>query len=88
MSVYPFIAAEKAAAHHVATACTLLEVSTSAYYQWSQHIPSIRALADQDLTAHVERIHHDSRGTSMACRASARSCAAKASAPDRDGWAG
>ena len=31
MNVYPFIAAEKAAAHHVATACALLEVSPSAY---------------------------------------------------------
>lgn len=30
MNIYPFIAAEKAAAHHIATACGLLEVSTSA----------------------------------------------------------
>lgn len=63
MNVYPFIAAEKAAAHRVAPACALLEVSTSAYYQWSTRTPSVRALADRDLTTRVERIHHDSRGT-------------------------
>ncbi len=46
MNVYPFIAAEKAAAHHVTTACALLEVSQSAYYQWLRHIPSARERSD------------------------------------------
>ena len=63
MNVYPFIAAEKAAAHHVATACALLEVSTSGYYQWSQHIPSAREPADRVLGERIERIHRESRGT-------------------------
>jgi transposase InsO family protein len=63
VNVYPFIAAEKAAAHHVTTACALLEVSTSAYYQWSRHIPSPRERSDAALGAQIERIHHDSHGT-------------------------
>ena len=63
MNVYPFIAAEKAAAHHVATACALLEVSPSAYYQWSQHRPSGRERADRVLGDRIERIHRESRGT-------------------------
>ena len=65
MNVYPFIAAEKAAAHHVATACALLEVSTSAYYQWSQHTPSRRECA---VGERIERIHRESRGTYEAPR--------------------
>ena len=63
MNLYPFIAAEKAAAHHVARACALLEVSTSAYYRWSQHIPSARERADRVLGDRIERIHEQSRGT-------------------------
>jgi transposase InsO family protein len=63
MNIYPFIAAEQAAAHHVATACALLEVSTSAYYRWSQHIPSARERADHALGDRIERIHRESRGT-------------------------
>jgi len=63
MNVYPFIAAEKAAAHHVATACALLEVSTSAYYQWSQHVPSVRERSDGALSEQIVAIHTDSRET-------------------------
>ena len=65
MNIYPFIAAEKAAAHHAAPACALLDVSTSAYYQWSRHLPSARARADAELAEQIERIHHDSRGTGL-----------------------
>ena len=72
MNVYPFIAAEKAAAHHVTTACALLEVSTSAYYQWSRHVPSPRERSDAALGAQIERIHHDSRGTYGAPRVHAQ----------------
>jgi transposase InsO family protein len=72
MNLYPFIAAEKAAAHHVATACALLEVSTSAYYQWSRHLPSARARADAELGDRIERIHRDSRGTYGAPRVHAQ----------------
>jgi putative transposase len=72
MNVYPFIAAEKAAAHRVAPACALLEVSTSAYYQWSRHEPSARARANAELGERIERIHHDSRGTYGAPRVHAQ----------------
>ncbi len=63
MSVYPFIAAEKAAAGNAARACALLSVSRSAYYQWSTHIPSARARQDAQLDVRIRRIHHESRGT-------------------------
>ena len=63
MNVYPFIAAEKAATHHVTTACALLEVSQSAYYHWSKHAPSARECADRVLGERIERIHRESRGT-------------------------
>ena len=63
MNVYPFIAAEKAAAHHVATACALLEVSQSAYYQWSKHVPSVRERSDGALSEQIVAIHTDSRET-------------------------
>lgn len=72
MNLYPFIAAEKAAAHHVATACALLEVSKSAYYQWSRDLPSARARADAELGERIERIHRDSRGTYGAPRVHAQ----------------
>ena len=72
MNVYPFIAAEKAAAHHVTTACALLEVSTSAYYQWSRHGPSARARVDAELGERIVRIHCDSRGTYGAPRVHAQ----------------
>ena len=72
MNLYPFIAAEKAAAHHVATACALLEVSTSAYYQWSRRLPSAHARADAELGERIERIHRDSRGTYGAPRVHAQ----------------
>ncbi len=63
MNVYPFIAAEKAAAHHVATACVLLEVSQSAYYQWSKQAPSVRERSDGALSEQIVAIHTDSRET-------------------------
>ena len=63
MNVYPFIAAEKAAAHHVTTACALLEVSQSAYYQWSKHVPSVRERSDGDLSDQIVALHKDSRET-------------------------
>lgn len=82
MNVYPFIAAERAAAHHVTTACALLEVSTSAYYQWSRHVPSARERRDAVLGERIERIHHDSRGT-YGRHACTPGCTATASASAR-----
>lgn len=63
MNVFPFIEAEKAEQHNVAKACELLEVSRSAFYDWHQHRPSARALADEALAARIQVIFDDSRGT-------------------------
>ena len=63
MSRYRFIAAEKVAAQPVTQACAALEVSRSAYYQWSQHAPSQRAQADAALGERIASIHRESRGT-------------------------
>jgi putative transposase len=62
VSRYRFIAAEKAAAHGVTRACAVLEVSRSAYYQWSQAKPSKRAQQDVALAERIIRIHKQSRG--------------------------
>jgi transposase InsO family protein len=61
--VYPLIEAEKVEQRNVAKACALLEVSRSAFYQWHKHIPSARAVADDELGARIEAIYDRSRGT-------------------------
>jgi hypothetical protein len=62
--VYPFIGAEKAEPEgNVAKACHLLEVSRSAYYEWSSGTPSARALADAELSQKVVDIFTKSRRT-------------------------
>ena len=58
-----FIEAEKAEQHNVAKACELLEVSRSAFYDWHQHRPSARQLADEQLAQRIEVIFEASRGT-------------------------
>jgi transposase InsO family protein len=63
VSVYPFIEAEKAGQGNVAKACELLEVSRSAFYDWRQHRPSARQLADEALGERIEEIFRASRGT-------------------------
>ncbi len=64
MSVFPFIEAEKAEQDgNVAKACQLLEVSRSAFYDWHQHRPSARQLADDALAERIEAIFTTSRGT-------------------------
>lgn len=63
MSAYPFIEAEKAEGHNVSLACTLLEVSRSAFYDWARHVPSAREMADAELAKRIEAIHQDSRRT-------------------------
>jgi transposase InsO family protein len=64
MNVYPFIEAEKAERNgNVAKACHLLEISRSAYYEWSEHVPSRRRLSDQELGEKIERIFKASRRT-------------------------
>ena len=63
MSRYRFVAAEKAAARAVSAACAVLEVSRSAYYQWSKESPSVRARQDAALGERIVNIHTESRGT-------------------------
>jgi transposase InsO family protein len=63
MSRYRFVAAEKPAGRAVARACSVLEVSRSAYYQWSRQELSQRAQADATLGERIARIHAESRGT-------------------------
>jgi transposase InsO family protein len=64
VSVFPFIEAEKASGHGtVSRSCALLEVSRSAFYDWHQHLPSARRVADGELAQRIEAIHDASRGT-------------------------
>jgi transposase InsO family protein len=63
VNTFPFIEAEKAEHHNVAKACELLEVSRSAFYEWHQHRPSARQLADEALGERIQVIFDDSRGT-------------------------
>jgi transposase InsO family protein len=60
---YRFVEAEKAQRRNVAKACELLEVSTSAFYDWHRHLPSARQLADETLGERIRAIYDDSRGT-------------------------
>ena len=63
MKLYPFIEAEEEEQRAVVPACRLLEVSRSAYYEWSAHAPSHRKLADAELTEDIRTIHEGSRKT-------------------------
>jgi transposase InsO family protein len=63
VNVFPFIEAEKAEQRNVAKACELLEVSRSAFYDWHQHIPSAREVADEELAERIQAIYDDSKGT-------------------------
>lgn len=63
MTVWPFIEAEKAGQHNVSRACELLEVSRSAYYDWSKHVPSARQVADAALAERLVAHHEASKGT-------------------------
>ncbi len=64
MNVYPFIEAEEAEQDaNIAMACALLEVSRSAYYEWSKHVPSARDVSDAELGDKIVDIFTKSRGT-------------------------
>lgn len=63
MSAFPFIEAEKVGQRNVAKACALLGVSRSAFYEWHQHRPSARQLADDELAERIQAIWDDSKGT-------------------------
>ena len=49
--------------HHVAAICRTLDVSPSGYYAWRKRPLSARARADVELTAQIQVIHRESRGT-------------------------
>jgi putative transposase len=61
--VHPFIEAERVAGSSVAKCCSLLEVSTSAFYERASATPSARALSDAALTTQITSIHTESTGT-------------------------
>jgi putative transposase len=63
VNVFPFIEAEKVGQGNVTKACALLQVSRSAFYDWHQHRPSTRQLADDALAERIQEIYDDSRGT-------------------------
>jgi putative transposase len=63
VSRYRFVAAEKLAARAVTPACAALEVSRSAYYEWSTQEISPRVQEDARLGERIARIHAESRGT-------------------------
>jgi putative transposase len=63
VSVYPLVEAEKAEGGNVAKCCALMEVSRSAYYDWSKHRPSRRQLADAELLEKIYEVFDASRRT-------------------------
>jgi transposase InsO family protein len=58
-----FVEAEQAEGRNVVKACDLIDVSRSAFYQWQQHLPSARAVSDEELTGRIIDIHAASMGT-------------------------
>jgi hypothetical protein len=67
VSRYRFIEVEKVN-HAVRTLCRVLQVSRTAYYQWSFEPLSARARADIVLTERIAAIHARSRQTDGAPR--------------------
>jgi len=61
VSVYRFIAAEKAA-HSIAILCRVLEVSRSGYHAWTRRPAGPRALEDARLTERIRELHRKRRG--------------------------
>ena len=51
------------AVHPIATMCRVLGVSPSGYYAWRERPLSRRARADVKLSAEIQAIHRESRGT-------------------------
>ena len=60
MSVYRFVAAEKAS-HSITIMCRVLEVSRSGYHAWRQRLPGPRAVEDARLTARIRVLHKKRR---------------------------
>ena len=60
MSVYRFIAAEKAS-HTITIMCRVLEVSRSGYHAWTSRLPGPRAVEDARLTVRIRELHKKRR---------------------------
>ena len=61
MSVYRFVAAEKAS-HSITIMCRVLEVSRSGYHAWRQRPLGPRAVEDARLSARIRVLHKKRRG--------------------------
>ena len=61
--MYRFIEAEREGERSVNRACAVLEVSRTAYYEWSKQEPSVREWEDMELTEKVKAIFTNSRQT-------------------------
>jgi putative transposase len=61
--IYPVVRELAADGVAVATACRVLQVSTSGYYIWRDHPNSSRDQANLELVEVIKTIHADSRGT-------------------------
>ena len=70
------------AVHRIVGMCRVLGVSPSGYYAWRKRPLSARARADVELTAQIQAIHRESRGTYGAPRIHAELAA------QGSGWGG
>jgi putative transposase len=61
--VHPFIEAERAAGSSVVKCCSLLKVSTSAFYERASATPSARQVKDTELLVKITALHDESKGT-------------------------
>lgn len=61
--IFPVVDRLAADGFPVSLACRLAGVSTSGFYDWKSRPPSARALADAELTGHIQAAHELSRGT-------------------------
>ena len=87
MNVYPFIEAEKVEQRNVAKACALLEVSRSAFYEWSKHTPS-RGRSPMPSWASGSSRSTPGLGAPTAGRGCSPSCAATGSGWPASEWRG
>lgn len=61
--IYPVVRELAADGVAVATACRVLQVSTSGYYAWRDRPTSAREHSNLELVEVIKTIHADSRGT-------------------------
>ncbi len=85
MNRYRFVEAEKAQRRNVAKACELLEVSTSAFYEWHRHAPTARQRADEELARRIQS-SSTTAGAPTAGSGCTEPCAGRASVSAASGW--